>query len=90
MSERTWPPEWVDKLEIRELIERSVRHIDDRAADRLADLFDEDGVLQLAGTVFAGRERVHTMFGGGTGPPPWTAPGQLLSSRAVRTSPPTR
>ncbi len=90
MSERTWPPEWVDKLEIRELIERSVRHIDDRAADRLADLFDEDGVLQLAGTVFAGRERVRAMFGGGTGPPPWTAPGQLLSSRAVRTSPPTR
>ena len=46
---------WVDKLEIRELIERSCRHIDDGDAAALANLFEDDGVLQLAGTVFAGR-----------------------------------
>jgi ketosteroid isomerase-like protein len=42
---------WVDKLEIRELVERSVRAIDDGDAAVLADLFEDDGVLQLAGTV---------------------------------------
>ena len=52
------------------------------AADRLADLFDEDGVLQLAGTVFAGREAVREMFGGGRGSPPWTERGELLKQPA--------
>lgn len=33
------PPVWLDKLEIRELIERSMRYIDDRASGRLAELF---------------------------------------------------
>jgi hypothetical protein len=47
---------WVDKLEIRELIECSVRHVDDQDAPSFADLFEDDGVLQLAGTVFAGRD----------------------------------
>ena len=47
--------EWIDKLEIRDLIERSMRYIDDKAGARFAALFDEGGVLQLAGTVFSGR-----------------------------------
>lgn len=71
------PPNWLDKLEIRETIERSMRYIDDHAGQRLAELFDEDGVLQLAGTVFAGRDAIRTMFSTPE-PSPWTEPGQLL------------
>ena len=37
------PQVWVDKLEIRELIERSMRYLDDEAGGRLADLFAEEG-----------------------------------------------
>jgi len=69
---------WVDKLEIRELFERSVRAIDDGDAAALADLFEDDGVLQLAGTVFAGRVALLAMFGGGADRPRWTEPGGLL------------
>ena len=69
---------WVDKLEIRELVERSVRAIDDGDAAGLADLFEDDGVLQLAGTVFAGQAALLAMFGGGADRPRWTEPGGLL------------
>ena len=61
MSEYTALDRWVDKLEIREIIERSVRHIDDQDGAAFAELFEEDGVLQLAGTVFAGREALRAM-----------------------------
>jgi uncharacterized protein (TIGR02246 family) len=69
---------WVDKLEIRELVERSVRAIDDQDASALADLFEDDGVLQLAGTVFAGRDALEAMFAGRSSTPAWTEPGRLL------------
>jgi uncharacterized protein (TIGR02246 family) len=69
---------WIDKLEIRELIERSVRHVDDEDGAALASLFEEDGVLQLAGTVFTGRDALRGMFRGAASPPPWTEPGRLL------------
>jgi hypothetical protein len=68
---------WIDKLEIRELIERSMRYVDDQSGDRLAELFDDDGVLQLAGTVFAGRQAIASMFGAPE-LPRWTDPGNLL------------
>jgi ketosteroid isomerase-like protein len=74
--------EWVDKLEIREVIERSMRYIDDQAGRRLAALFDEDAVLQLAGTVFAGREAIGNMFRSSADPPRWTEPGELLKQPA--------
>jgi SnoaL-like domain len=73
---------WVDKLEIRELIERSMRYLDDEAGGRLAELFAEDGVLQVAGTVFAGRESIRQLFNH-PDPPQWSEPDQLL------TQPPT-
>jgi hypothetical protein len=68
---------WVDKLEIRELIERSMRYCDDEAGTQVAELFAEDGVLQLAGTVFAGRDAIRQMFGH-PDPPHWTEPNRLL------------
>ena len=68
---------WVDKLEIRELIERSVRHVDDQDAAAFADLFEDDGVLQLAGTVFAGQDALRAMFGRASRRA-WTEPGGLL------------
>lgn len=76
---------WLDKLEIREVIERSVRCIDDGASEQLANLFDEDGVLQVAGTVFAGRDAIRGMFTplGTPDPPHWTEPGELLKQPAV-------
>ena len=76
------PSAWVDKLEIREVIERSMRYIDDQAGGRLAALFDEDAVLQLAGTVFAGREAIGNMFRSSVDPPEWTEPGELLKQPA--------
>ena len=82
---------WIDKLEIRELIERSVRHIDDQDSAALAALFEDDGVLQLAGTVFAGREALlgHVPRGrGATGSGP--NPGGCSCSPAACTSPATR
>jgi ketosteroid isomerase-like protein len=74
---------WVDKLEIREIVERSVRHVDDQDGAAFAELFDENGVLQLAGTVFAGREALRAMFGGATPAGRWTAPGELLKQPGV-------
>lgn len=74
--------QWTDKLEIRELIERSMRFADDAAGARIAELFTADGVLQLAGTVFAGRQELREMFGH-PDPPSWTEPGELLKQPAA-------
>ena len=74
---------WIDKLEIREIIERSVRYIDEQDGDALAALFEEDGVLQLAGTVFAGREALREMLRSAGSGPKWIEPGELLKQPAV-------
>jgi uncharacterized protein (TIGR02246 family) len=74
--------EWIDKLEIRELIERGMRYLDDCDGDRLAELFAEDGVMQLAGTVIAGREAIRSMFPNPT-TRPWTERGELLKQPAA-------
>jgi uncharacterized protein (TIGR02246 family) len=78
MDDRDVLGTWIDKLEIREIVERSVRFIDDHDADAFAGLFEEDGVLQLSGTVFAGRTALREMFQGATVAPKWTEPGHLL------------
>jgi hypothetical protein len=74
--------EWIDTLEIREPIKRGMRYIDDYDGDHLAALFADDGVMQLAGTVFAGRAAIRSMF---PAPEtrPWTAPGELLKQPAA-------
>ena len=70
--------QWIDKLEIREMIERSVRCIDDQDAEALVALFEADGVMQLAGTVFAGHDALRGMFRGAAPATRWTEPGHLL------------
>jgi ketosteroid isomerase-like protein len=69
----------LDKLAIREVLERYMRYNDDRAADRIAELFDEDAIFQVMGKLIVGREAIRTFFGGGNDQPkPWTEPGELL------------
>jgi hypothetical protein len=76
------PPDWVAKLEIRELLERFMRYVDDRDGTRLVALFDQDAVLQLSGTVYSGREELAALFSASASGPPdqlaWTEPGELL------------
>jgi hypothetical protein len=75
----TVPREWIDKLEIRELLERYMRYNDDRAADKLVELLDDDIRFQIVGKVYAGREEVRQLFStAGPNPPHWTEPGELL------------
>jgi ketosteroid isomerase-like protein len=70
---------WIDKLEIRELLERYMRYNDDRAADQLVELLDEDIRFQVVGRVYAGREEVRQLFSTADADPPhWTEPGELL------------
>jgi uncharacterized protein (TIGR02246 family) len=83
VSDTTALDRWIDKLEIRELIERSVRHIDDQNGAAFAELFEEDGVLQVAGTVMAGRNALRAMFRGGVPAAQWTEPGELLKQPGV-------
>lgn len=72
--------EWIDKLAIRELIERAMRYIDDQAGPLLAELFHEDGVMQLAGMVMD-REGIRAI-GDGHPDAAWTEPGELLKQPA--------
>ncbi len=71
---------WLDKLAIREVLERYMRYNDDGAADRIAELFDEDAVMQVMGNVIEGRAAIRAMFSpsGAPDPEPWSSPGGLL------------
>jgi len=72
--------EWLDKLSIRELIERAMRYVDDQNGPRLAELFADDGVMQLAGMVMD-RDAIMAI-GAGKTPGDWTQPGELLKQPA--------
>jgi hypothetical protein len=73
-------PDWVAKLEIRELLERFMRYVDDGDGARLVELFDHEAILQLSGTVYAGRQELAALFSpsGAADRRPWTEPGELL------------
>ena len=72
-------PTLLDKLAIREVLERYMRFNDDRAADRIAELFDENAIFQVVGRLVVGREAIRAFFGGGAEQPKsWTEPGELL------------
>jgi ketosteroid isomerase-like protein len=72
--------ELLDKLAIREVLERYMRYNDDRAAARIAELFDDDAVFQVMGNLIEGRAAIHAMFRGDAESEPehWTEPGELL------------
>ncbi|MGE0796191.1 MAG: nuclear transport factor 2 family protein [Acidimicrobiia bacterium] len=70
---------WLDKLEIRDVLERYMRYNDDLAADRIAELFDEDARFQIMGQVHVGREAIRSFFARtGANAPPWHEPGELF------------
>jgi ketosteroid isomerase-like protein len=74
---------WLDKLAIRDVLERYMRFNDDLAADRIAELFDEDARFQVMGRVHIGRDAIRAMFNrDGANRPPWTAAGELFSQPA--------
>lgn len=72
--------ELLEKLAIREVLERYMRWNDDGMADRIAELFAEDAVFQVVGRQVVGREAIRAFFrrGRDRDPEPWTAGGQLL------------
>jgi SnoaL-like domain len=72
--------EWIDKLAIREVLERYMRYNDDRASTRMVELLDENVVFQVVGRRYVGRESVLALFNSPSGPnpPEWHEPGQLL------------
>ncbi len=70
---------WIDKLEIRDVLERYMRHNDDRAADKLVELLDEGVRFEVMGHVYIGREAVRELISSELSDPPrWTEPGALL------------
>jgi hypothetical protein len=72
--------EWIDKLSIREVIERAMRYVDDQNGRSLAELFADDGVMQLAGMVMD-RDAIMAI-GAGKPPSDWTQPDELLKQPA--------
>jgi uncharacterized protein (TIGR02246 family) len=48
--------EWLDRLEIRDVIERYMRYNDDGDAERLMSLFHEDATFQTSGQTHQGRD----------------------------------
>lgn len=80
------PPDlrsWLDKLAIREVLERYMRFNDDLAADRIAELFHEDARFQVMGRVRSGRDAIRAMFERDrANRPAWTEPGELFKQPA--------
>jgi uncharacterized protein (TIGR02246 family) len=73
---------WVDKLAIRELLERYMRYNDDGDLDRILDLFEPDAAYQVVGRVLIGQQQIGDFLeaqGFSHGRPAWTDPGQLLN-----------
>jgi uncharacterized protein (TIGR02246 family) len=71
---------WIDKLAIRELLERYMRYDDDGDLDRILELFDPDATYQVVGRVMKGREQIREFLARSfvSALPHWTEPGRLL------------
>jgi 3-phenylpropionate/cinnamic acid dioxygenase small subunit len=72
---------WIDKLAIREVLERYMRYNDDGALDRIVELFDADARYQVVGRVLRGHDEIRAFLAGNgfaDGRPQWTDPGELL------------
>jgi 3-phenylpropionate/cinnamic acid dioxygenase small subunit len=74
--------DWVDKLAIRELLERYMRFNDDGDIEKVIELFEPDARYQVVGRIMRGHAEMRAFwvengwFEGGLAP--WTAPGRLL------------
>jgi SnoaL-like domain len=70
---------WLDKLAIREVLERFMRCDDDRAMDQLMELFDEEAVFQAGEGEHVGHDAIRAFIARSEQPDPphWTAPGEL-------------
>jgi hypothetical protein len=55
--------EWVDKLAIRDVVERYMRYNDDGALDRLIALFDEEAIYEVTGHILKGHKEIRAFFG---------------------------
>ncbi|WP_231986471.1 nuclear transport factor 2 family protein [Mycobacterium sp. E2479] len=74
--------EWLERLRIRDVIERYMRYNDDGDAERLTSLFHEDATFQTAGQTHQGRDAIGELFRGAfsdTAPGRWTDPGNLFA-----------
>ncbi|MCF6387394.1 nuclear transport factor 2 family protein [Mycobacterium sp. MBM] len=65
--------DWVDRLEIRDVIERYMRYNDDGDAERLVSLFHADATFQTAALSHTGRDVIGALFRKAMphGPAPW-------------------
>lgn len=72
--------EWIDRLEIRDVLERYNRYNDDGDAAGLASLFHVDATFQIAGQVHEGREAIGALFRGAfpDARPHWTEEGHAF------------
>jgi 3-phenylpropionate/cinnamic acid dioxygenase small subunit len=73
---------WVDKLAIRDLLERYMRYNDDGDLDRILELFEPETAYQVMVRVLIGRQQIGEFLEAGGfshGRPAWTDPGQLLN-----------
>ena len=70
---------WLDKLAIREVLERFMRCDDDRAMDQMMELFDEAAVFRAGDGEHVGRAAIRAFISRSPRPDPphWTAPGEL-------------
>jgi ketosteroid isomerase-like protein len=74
--------EWLDRLKIRDVIERYMRYNDDGDAERLTSLFHEDATFQTAGQTHHGRDAIGALFRGAFSDVPpgrWTDEGNLFA-----------
>jgi ketosteroid isomerase-like protein len=75
--------QWMDKLEIREVIERYMRRNDDRDADRIVELFAPDARLQVGGRAFVGHAEIRALYERqGPSLANWVRPGELFKQPA--------
>jgi 3-phenylpropionate/cinnamic acid dioxygenase small subunit len=70
---------WLEKLAIREVLERFMRCDDDKAMDQMMELFDEEAVFQAGDGEHVGHDAIRAFISRTQQPDPphWTSPGQL-------------
>jgi len=72
--------QWIDRLEIRDVLERYMRYNDDGDAERLASLFHPDGTFQTSAQSHTGRDVIAALFRAAmpATPSQWTEEGHVF------------